>query len=254
MTRFWLTITALFWAVFFPDLKGLGNDGVNTKGYVIRVLVVTGGHDFEREPFFAMFQAMPGIQWREAIQPAANDLYAEDEAKKYDVIVLYDMVQTITENQKQSLVRLLKEQGKGLVGLHHCIVDYQDWPEFRRILGGRYYLSKRTEEGMELQPGEFYHDQKFTVQIADPVHPVTQGLKDFEIDDETYKGFYVSPGVKELLRVSHPKSAPVIGWTNQYGKARVAYIQLGHGPAAFGNPNYRRLILNAIHWVSRKKE
>jgi len=253
MTRFWLTITTLFWVAFLPDLKALGNAGVNTKGHVIRVLVVTGGHDFEREPFFAMFQAMPGIQWREAIQPAANDLYADDEAKKYDVIVLYDMVQTITENQKQSLVRLLKEQGKGLVGLHHCIVDYQDWPEFRRILGGRYYLSKRTEEGMELQPGEFYHDQKFTVRIADPEHPVTQGLKDFEIDDETYKGFYVNPGVKELLRVRHPKGAPVIGWTNQYGKARVAYIQLGHGPAAFANPNYRHLILNAIRWAAGQK-
>ena len=147
MTRFWLTITTLFWVAFLPDLKALGNAGVNTKGHVIRVLVVTGGHDFEREPFFAMFQAMPGIQWREAIQPAANDLYAEDEAKKYDVIVLYDMVQTITENQKQNLVRLLKEQGKGLVGLHHCIVDYQDWPEFRRILGGRYYFPSEPKKG-----------------------------------------------------------------------------------------------------------
>jgi hypothetical protein len=200
-----------------------------------------------------MFQAMSDIQWKEAVQPWANDLYVRDESGKYDVIVLYDMVQAISENQKQSLLRLLKEQGKGLVGLHHCIGDYQEWPEFRCILGGRYYLSNRTEEGMEFHQGEFYHDQKFTVQIADPEHPITQGLKDFEINDETYKGFYVNPGVKELLRVNHPKSAPVIGWTNQYGKARVAYIQLGHGPPAFANPNYRHLILNAIRWAAGQK-
>ena len=41
----------------------------------LRVLIVTGGHDFERPPFFAMFQAMPGIQWTEAVQPSANDLW-----------------------------------------------------------------------------------------------------------------------------------------------------------------------------------
>src|SRR2546429_8588707 len=98
MTRFWLTITALFWAVFLPDLKALGNDGVNTKGHVIRVLIVTGGHDFEREPFFAMFQAKPCIQWREAGQPSANDLYTGEGAKKEDVIVLYVIVEDSTEN------------------------------------------------------------------------------------------------------------------------------------------------------------
>src|SRR2546426_12837177 len=45
----------------------------------LRVLIITGGHDFERSLFFAMFQAMPGIQWTEAVQPGANDLYAANE-------------------------------------------------------------------------------------------------------------------------------------------------------------------------------
>jgi len=219
----------------------------------LRVLLVTGGHVFERTPFFAMFQAMPGIQWTEAVQPSANALWTLDEARKYDVIVLYDFVQEISEGQKQSMVRLLKEKGKGLVGLHHCIGDYQDWPEFRRILGGRYYLSKRFEEGIEYQPGEFLHDQTFTVQIASRTHPITEGLKDFETDDEAYKEFYVNPGVTELLRVVHPKSDPVIGWAHQYGKSRIVYLQLGHGPAAYANSSYRRIVENAIYWAGRRK-
>ncbi len=117
----------------------------------LRVLIITGGHEFEREPFFAMFRSMKNIQWREATQPTANELYSPNEASEYDVLALYDLVQEISEDQKQNLVRLLKEQGKGLVGLHHCIGNYQDWPEFRRILGGRYYLSKRLEGGVEYQ-------------------------------------------------------------------------------------------------------
>jgi type 1 glutamine amidotransferase len=234
---------------FFPNNFG----ATVTDDQALRALIITGGHDFEHAAFFAMFQAMPGIQWTEAVQPTANDLYTPTEAAKYDVLVLYDMVQAISEGQKQNLVRLLKEEGKGLVGLHHCIGDYQDWPEFRRILGGRYYLSKQREDGIEYQPGEFLHDQRFTVQIALRTHSITKGLEDFEIDDETYKRFYVNPGVTELLRVNHPKSNPVIGWEHEYGKARVVYIQLGHGPAAYSNSNYRHLVENAIYWASRRK-
>ncbi len=28
----------------------------------VRVLLVTGGHDFEREPFFRLFDELPGVQ------------------------------------------------------------------------------------------------------------------------------------------------------------------------------------------------
>lgn len=220
----------------------------------IRVLVITGGHDFERDAFFAMFQAMPGVEWREAVQPQANSLYTPEEAAKYDVIVLYDMVQEITEEQKSQFVRLLKQGGKGLVGLHHCIGDYQKWPEFRRILGGRYYMSRYDEEGVTHDTGTYDHDQHFTVQIADPRHPITRGMKEFAIEDETYKGFYVNRNAKALLRVDHPKSAPVIGWAHEYGKTRVAYLQLGHGPTAFANENYRLLICNAIRWAARAEK
>jgi type 1 glutamine amidotransferase len=244
-----LFVGALIFMPVSPGSTGVAAEERNP----LRVLIVTGGHDFERTPFFAMFQAMPGIQWTEAVQPGANALWTLDEARKYDVIVLYDFVQEISEGQKQNMVRLLKEKEKGLVGLHHCIGDYQDWPEFRRILGGRYYLSKRFEEGIEYQPGAFLHDQTFTVHIASRTHPITEGLDDFEIDDEAYKGYYVNPGVTELLRVDHPKSDPVIGWAHQYGKSRIVYLQLGHGPAAYANSSYRRIVENAIYWAGRRK-
>jgi uncharacterized protein len=34
------------------------------------------------------------------------------------------------------------------------------------------------------------------------------------------------------------------------GASPVAYLQPGHGPTAFGNPNYRRLVANAIRWAA----
>jgi hypothetical protein len=220
----------------------------------VRVLIVTGGHGFERAEFFAAFDAMPGIAWKEAQHPNANRLYAQEAARSYDVLVLYDMVQDITEDQKEDLVRLLKEQGTGLVSLHHSIIDYYAWPEFANIIGGRYYLEDTDVNGQIRARSTFEHDQRFTVQIVDSNHPVTRGLKDFEIEDETYHGYDVYPGVTELLRVDHPKSAPVIGWAKEYGRAKVVYIQLGHGPTAFENENFRTIVRNAILYTAGRHE
>lgn len=218
----------------------------------VRVLVVTGGHGFERAPFFEVFDAMPGVTWVEAVQPEANNHYSEEASAAYDVIVLYDMVQEISEEQKEDLVHLLKDEGKSLVALHHSIANYQAWEEYPRIIGARYYLPDLSPEARDHGPSTWEHDQDMEVEIADPEHPITKGLENFPINDETYDHFDVLPGVTELLRVKHPKSAPVVAWAHTYGKANIAYIQLGHGPSAFSNENFRKVVRNAILWAARK--
>ncbi|MBI5094914.1 MAG: ThuA domain-containing protein [Candidatus Hydrogenedentes bacterium] len=218
----------------------------------LRLLVVTGGHGFDHDPFFDLFKTMPGVEYTEAVQPAANALYTREAAKSYDVVVLYDMVQEISDEQKQDLVRLLKKDGKGLVAIHHSMANYLYWPEFRKILGGRYYTKPLTVNGVEHSKSGYEHDVHFTVQIADPKHPITKGMKDFELVDETYSDYDIERGITPLLKVNHPKSAPVIAWTNKYGKARIVVIQSGHGPTAYSNPNYRQILENAIRWAGGK--
>ena len=80
-------------------------------------------------------------------------------------------------------------------------------------------------------------------------HPVTDGLDDFIIHDEVYGGFNVLPTVQPLLSTDHPESGKVIAWTNNYGKSRIIYIQLGHDHNSYRDPNYRRLIQQSIEWV-----
>jgi type 1 glutamine amidotransferase len=217
----------------------------------LRVLVITGGHDFERESFFTLFQGYDDIEYKEAVHPEANNMFAPDAIKNFDVIVLYDMNQQITEEQKRNFVSALRA-GKGLVVIHHAIANYQDWPEYEKIIGGRYYLEPKVVNGVPKARSAYEHDVKLTVRIADSKHPIVQGLKDFEIEDEVYSLFDVSPSAKPLLTTDHPKSNKVIAWTHKYGKARVVYIQLGHGPSAYNNPNYRRLVANAVRWAASR--
>lgn len=218
-------------------------------GQKIRVLIITGGHDFEREPFFNLFKSLETLSFQEAQHPGAYDFFQPEKANQYDVIVLYDMWQDISEEEKKNFINLLKK-GKGLVALHHSLASHQNWEEYSKIIGGKFYLQGHRVNGVEKPPSSFKHGVRFTVHIADPHHPVTRGLKDFEILDETYGNFEVNPKVKVLLTTDEPSSGRVIGWANTYGKARIVYLQLGHDHTAYENPYYRRLILQAIYWAA----
>jgi type 1 glutamine amidotransferase len=221
----------------------------DTAAPKIRLLLVTGGHDYETNQFRQVFQDDPGVSVQAVAHPQAHAWFKAGAASGYDTIVLYDMWAEISPDSQKDLVDRLQE-GKGLLALHHCLGSYQKWDEYARIVGGRYHLQKYTVDGVE-KPGSTYkHDVRFKVRIAPGNHPVTQGLADFEILDETYGGFEVRPGVTPLLTTDEPTSGPTIGWTHTYGKARVVYLELGHDHAAYENPNYRRLVSQAIRWVS----
>ncbi|NUM56087.1 MAG: ThuA domain-containing protein [Candidatus Hydrogenedentes bacterium] len=220
----------------------------------VRALIVTGGHDFERPQFFAMFDSMSGITWKEVVHPEANKQFTPEAAREYDVIVLYDMWQDITDEQKQQFVQRVKDDGKGLVALHHCLVSYQKWPEFRVMIGGQFTFDVVEIDGKKYGPNTFDHDQSFRVQIVDPADPVTKGMTDFDLVDETYGGYYVANDVKPLLKVDHPKSAPIIGWSKTYGKGRVVYLQSGHDHTSFDHKDFRALVRNALLWTAAKSE
>jgi type 1 glutamine amidotransferase len=251
--------TMRLWYAFLPllclvsSLRLMAADLQNGSPAKIRVLVVTGGHDFEREPFFDLFKHNPEVTFQAVEHPQAHTWLKQDAAKTYDVLVAYDMHQEISEEAKADFLALLKS-GKGLVVLHHAIASYQTWPEYSKIIGARYYLEKTNVNGVEKARSKYQHDMHFKVHVTDPDHPVTKGIKDFEIHDETYNLFDVASDVHPLLTTDEPESNKVIGWAKTYGPARVVYLQSGHDHFAYENPNYQQILRQAIQWVARKNK
>jgi len=217
----------------------------------IRILVVTGGHEFEQEPFFRLFQDNPEITFQAVEHPKAHAWFKPEAAKNYDVLVLYDMHQEISDDAKTNFIARLKE-GKGLLVLHHAIASYQNWPEYSKIIGARYYLEKTTVDGVEKARSAYKHGLHFTLHVTDPKHPVTKGVKDFEIHDETYNLFDVASEVHPLLTTDEPESNKVVAWAKNYGNARIVYLQSGHDHFAYENPNYQQLLRQAIRWVAKR--
>jgi len=235
-------------------LDGIAPTPAADGGGRIKVLVVTGGHGFEREPFFKMFSENPAIDFTTAEHTTASaTVYEREDLLTYDVVVLYDMVQRITEPQKTRL-RSLFDRGIGLVVLHHALGSYQTWPEYERIIGGRYQEPDPARPGTVTEAVGWQHDIDFQVVITATNHPVTAGLRDFPIHDEIYWGFRVGRDVTPLITTTHPKSGKPLGWAHTQGKSRVVYLQLGHGPEAFANPNYRRLVAQSIQWTARRND
>jgi type 1 glutamine amidotransferase len=206
-----------------------------------RVLVVTGGHDHDAD-FYSVF-ADDAIDAKVNPHPLA---FTGDLRKRYDVVVLYDMILEM-EEKKQANLKAFVESGKGVVALHHSVCGNQNWPWwYQEVLGGRYLY-----EEFEGKKSSYLHDVE---ELITPVgnHPITRGLKPFRILDETYKNIWISPRVKPILQSDHPTSDGTVGWISPYDKARVVYLQLGHDRNANLNPNYQTLVRNAIQWTAGK--
>lgn len=216
-----------------------------------RLLVFTGGHDFQTNQFFQFFQTIPDATVAAFTHPKAQAQLRPDAAKNYDVLVLYDLWQNITEETKADLVNFLKA-GKGLLVLHHAVANYQQWPEYEKIIGGRYYLQKTMVNGVEKPRSIWKHDVEVAIHVADSAHPVTRGLQDFIIHDETYGLFDMHPDSHLLLTSDTTGSAKNLGWAKTYEAARVVYLQLGHDHLAWDNPNYGKLVTQAIRWAAKK--
>ncbi len=209
----------------------------------LRVLVVTGGH--EHEPSFYSIFDNAGFSATVNPHPSA---FSGDFREQTDVLVLYDMVPDMRDEAKRNNLRAFVEAGKGIVVLHHAIGDYNDWPWwYEEVVGGRYLF--RPEGGMPAS--SFKHDEQVRVKLGKQ-HAVTEGLTDFVIEDETYKGLWISPKVQILLTTDNPTSDGPLAWLGVHPKARVVYIQLGHGSLAHRDPNYQRLVHNAIKWAAKR--
>jgi uncharacterized protein len=220
---------------------------ISASAKKLNILIVTGGHDFDRQSFFKMFDSFPDINYIELKQPEANLLLGTIDPKTFDAVVFYDMPKSISEAEKESYYKLLKI-GKGLVFLHHSLCSYQQWDAFKDIVGGKYHEEKNSPATSTYQ-----HDVTFTVKISSPKDQVTKGIKDFEILDEVYGNTEILPGVTPLLTADHPQSSKTIGWMHKIENSRIIYIQPGHDKNSYFNPNYQKLVRQAIEYVAEKR-
>jgi hypothetical protein len=70
-------------------------DSLHKQQQKVKAVIVTGGHDFERIPFFEMFNSFCNVRYAEAQQTDHSEIFEDISDWDYDVIVLYNMTQNI---------------------------------------------------------------------------------------------------------------------------------------------------------------
>ena len=213
----------------------------------IKVVIVTAGHGFEKEPFFAIFDSVPDIEYVNAHQQDHSEIFEDVSRWDYDVIVLYHMTQEISAKRQANFIELL-DRGVGIVALHHSIGAFQQWPEYRKIIGAKFYLRDMVEDGIEHKKSTYKHDINVNVHVKDNKHSITRAMSDFTIIDETYGNQVFEKDNHILLTTDHPASDEPLCWVRRYARANVCYIQLGHDSKAYANEGYQRLIAQAVKW------
>jgi type 1 glutamine amidotransferase len=238
-----LSILLLFFSVFSFSSAAV------KPAVPIKVLVITGNHGYNKETFNAMFDSFGNAITYQVVEfPGAFEMFRPENRNKYDVLVFYHMWQKITPEQERIFADCIRE-GKPVVALHHSICAFDEWEEYWHILGGKYFHKPTFLNGKEYSACSYIHDLHFKANIIDKKHPVTKGVMDFDLFDETYKGYWVDPDAHTLISTTDTTSAPVIGWTKMYGKSRIVTLQSGHDSPTFGNPAFRQLLIQAIKWV-----
>ncbi len=203
----------------------------------IKVAVITGGHFFDVPGFHAIFRDMPQVD--SYIQLEAN--WAADIGQAldtYDVFLFYNMPRGLPEERTRPVLEKLGESGQGIFLLHHAILAYEQWPFWSDLVG----ISDRSFG--------YDHEQELSVQIADPAHPITQGIEPWQMVDETYSMASAGEDSHLLLTTDHPRSMRVLGWTRQFRNARVFCYQSGHDNFTYVDPNFRKTILRGIQWCA----
>jgi uncharacterized protein len=214
----------------------------------IKVVILVGGHGYDEANFDKFWKGFSDIDsriWKGSPYTAFDDI----SRWKADVIVMYNLSSGMTTKQKQNFLKLL-ERGVGLVVWHHALGNCQDWPEFEKIAGARFWLEAGQRDGVQVAKSGYADNQNIKMHIEDPSHPVTRGMSNFEIVDETYNHQTFSNGICVLVSTDHQLSDKAIAWVHQYGKARVFGCQSGHDAKAWTNDNFRRLMAQGIRWAS----
>lgn len=253
------------------------------------LLVLSGGHAYEREPFAELLGALGEWEITHLMHPEAEEAVANGRALEADAVLFYDMggytfadnwvtSRPPSEGFRKAVVDRFKN-GRGAVAMHHALAGWADWPEWHEMLGGRFLYTPGTVRGEETLDSGYRHDVDYAAEVVGD-HPVTAGLPaSFPVRDELYLAQIFEADVTPLVRSDyqftrdnfysaalgisgtlysregwdHPEGSNLVAWHKQVHNAPLVYLQFGDAPQTYENPHIRQILANALNFIAGEK-
>lgn len=182
---------------------------------------------------------------------------------RFKLVIFNNMTGDVLSPEQRAAFEQWLANGGAWIGLHGSgDGSHAAWPWYDKTLIGPEFIG---------HPAEPLLQQARLVTLA-PEHPVMQAIPNaWMVTDEWYS-FDANPasfGVKPLLGLDEASYDPVnrlygpredlrmgprpidhpIIWSKCLGSGRTFYSALGHNHLVYDNPDYRRLLTNAVDWV-----
>lgn len=155
----------------------------------------------------------------------------------------------LTPAQKADLLSFVKDDGKGFVAAHTASTAFFSWREFGDMLGGRFdeHPWGITEATVLIEDPQFPAMKHFPLRAV--VRDEHYQTKDFSRDKIRVLA-RLDPTSVDLTnpRVHRTDGDFPVAWARTYGKGRVFYSTLGHGPDNWDNPMVQTMYLEAMKW------
>lgn len=150
----------------------------------------------------------------------------------------------LKEEQALALKRFV-DAGNGFYSLHnnsHVSLSSKTW---RDVQGGAYIGHP------PLRP--------FRVRVVNTTHPITQGVREFVVNDEQHYVSYDKEKNHILLEAENVDgltfqnlgTTSIAGWAYDYGKGRIVFTSPGHTIHALWEPEYLKLQRRAVQWLMK---
>jgi uncharacterized protein len=215
-----------------------------------KVLIITGD-DVDVHPWKATTAADRKIlldsgKFDVEVSEDLKPLQSADTLNAYDVIVLnrYNRTAPLSEASKKNLLDFVRG-GKGLFVQHLASASFPKWDDFGKLCG-RYWVMGKSGHGPRAV---------FTAKITDQKHPITEGLKDFQVDDELYAKLQGTGPINVLIEADSDwskKTEPLLFWL-PYGEGRVVHSAFGHDAKAIATPEVTTITARGIEWAAKGK-
>jgi type 1 glutamine amidotransferase len=161
---------------------------------------------------------------------------------RFDVILNYSTGLTATDSQIDALL-VAVDRGAGYVGLHAATVTFTQHPRYFAMIGARFQR----------------HDpiKRFTIHFTDRDHPITEGLADYDHEDELYEltadvvDRQNDVPLQDVRVLAEAEGHPMV-YVKTYGAGRVVYLASGHDRRSLGQPTYATLFTRAVAWAARR--
>lgn len=180
----------------------------------------------------------------------AKDILTPEMLREYDALIIAKgnainaansapwFEPTVTECGPEEIREYVREGG-ALIALHAGLcLSRSAAPAYTEAVGS-YFLGHPLREMTHVHV------------VKD--HPIVEGVNDFSERDEHYQIAVIAQDADIFMTTTSDNGGTFpSGYAREFGKGRVAGLTPGHTLAVWSNPNFQRLLKNAIRWCARR--